>query len=78
MLANSAVGTFIDTTLSYTKRPGTTGLTYAIQDSTDLGVTDPWTEVTGGAYVNNASTISFTLTPGVPAKNFLRLQVQSN
>jgi sulfatase modifying factor 1 len=77
-VANPSVGTFTGTTLSYTKRLGTTGLTFAIQRSTDLGATDPWTEVAGGTYVNNSSTISYTFTPGIPANQFLRLQVQSN
>ncbi len=77
-VANAAVGTFATNVLSYTKRTGTNGLTYAIQKSTDLGTTDPWIEVTGGSYVNDATTISFTLTPGTPAKNFLRLKVLSN
>jgi autotransporter-associated beta strand protein len=75
---NPAISTFSEGTLSFSKREGTSGLTYAIQKSTDLGMTDPWIEVTGGSYVNNASIISFTLTPGTPAKNFLRLQVLSN
>jgi autotransporter-associated beta strand protein len=75
---NAAVGTFAANVLSYTKRAGTNGLTYAIQKSTDLGTTDPWIEVTGGSYVNDATTISYTLTPGTPAKNFLRLKVLSN
>ena len=77
-VASAAVGTFAANVLSYTKRTGTNGLTYAIQKSTDLGTTDPWIEVTGGSYVNDATTISFTLTPGTPAKNFLRLKVLSN
>jgi autotransporter-associated beta strand protein len=77
-VANASVGTFAANVLSYTKRAGTNGLTYAIQKSTDLGTTDPWIEVTGGSYVNDATTISFTLTPGTPAKNFLRLKVLSN
>jgi autotransporter-associated beta strand protein len=77
-VANAAVGTFAANVLSYTKRAGTNGLTYAIQKSTDLGTIDPWIEVTGGSYVNDATTISFTLTPGTPEKNFLRLKVLSN
>ena len=77
-VANSSIGTFSANTLSFTKRTGTSGLTYAIQDSTDLGVADTWAEVTGGSYVNDTSTITYTLTPGSPAKNFLRLQVLSN
>ena len=75
---NPTVGTLSGNTLSFTKRPGTTGLTYSIQDSTDVGIADPWAEVTGGSYVNNATTISYTFTLGAPARNFLRLQVQSN
>ncbi len=75
---NPSVGTLSGNTLSFTKRVGTSGLTYAIQDSTDLGITDVWAEVTGGSYVNNATTIFYTFTPGTPARNFLRLQVQSN
>jgi autotransporter-associated beta strand protein len=77
-VGNPAIGTFSAGTLSFTKAAGTSGLTYAIQKSTDLGLTDAWIEVSGGSYVNDASTISFTLTPGTPAKNFLRLQVLSN
>ncbi len=75
---NTAVGALTANTLTFTKRPGTSGLTYAIQDSTDLGATDPWAEVTGGSYVNNATTISYTFAPGTPPSNFLRLRVQSN
>jgi autotransporter-associated beta strand protein len=76
-VGNPVISTFSGGTLSFTKAAGTNGLTYAIQESTDLTT---WTEVTGGSYVNNeiSSTISFTLTPGTPAKQFLRLQVLSN
>ena len=79
-VANPTVGTFNGTLLSFTKRPGTSGLSYAIQKSTDLGLTEAWAAVTGvpPLYVNDGSTISYTLTPGAPAKNFLRLQVLSN
>ena len=75
----AAPGSFNGTTLSFTKRAGTSGLTYAIEESTDLGVTVPWTEVAAGpSYLNDATTISYTLTPGAPAKHFLRLKVASN
>jgi fibronectin-binding autotransporter adhesin len=77
-LPNATIGSFNGTLLSFTKASGTSGLTYAIQKSTDLGINDAWIEASGGSYVNDASTISFTLTPGTPAKNFLRLQVLSN
>ena len=59
--------------LSFTKRGGTSGLTYAILESTDLGNADDWTEVSGGLYVNDPTTISYTLTPGTPPNNFIRL-----
>ncbi|MGB6223673.1 hypothetical protein [Haloferula sp.] len=72
---NAAVGTLTDTSLSFTKRDDAVGLTYAIQESTDLGVSDDWTEVTGETYVNDVTTISFGFTPGTPAANFLRLEI---
>ena len=75
MVANPTIGTFTANTLSFTKRGDATGHTYAIQDSTDLGIADAWAEVPGGSYVNSATTISYTLTPGTPPRNFIRLKV---
>ena len=76
-VSNASIGSFNGTLLSFSKRLDASGLTYAIQDSTDLGIADTWTEV--GSYTENtASTISYTLTPGTPVRNFLRLQVLSN
>ncbi len=75
---NPPVSAFTSNTLSFTKRPGTSGLVYSIQESIDLGVSDVWSEVTGGMYVNNGSIISYTFNPGSPVKSFLRLKVQSN
>ena len=76
-VANAAAGSLSGTTLSYSKRPGTSGLTYAIEDSTDLGVGDPWQEVPAGpAYVNDGTTISYTM-PAGPARNFIRLRVSN-
>ena len=72
---NASVGSFASNVLSYTKRGDATGLTYAIEESTGLV---SWQEVSGGSYVNNATTISYTLTPGTPTKNFTRLRVTSN
>jgi hypothetical protein len=72
---NATIGSFTGNALSFTKRAVTSGLTYAIQQSTDLTT---WTEVTGGSYVNDATTISFPLTPDTSAKKFLRLQVRSD
>jgi autotransporter-associated beta strand protein len=73
-----AAGSFIANTLSFAKRADTTGLTYAIEESTDLGNLDDWEEVTGDSYVNNPEAISYTPTPGSPPRNFIRLQVLSN
>ena len=79
-VSNATVGTFNGTTLSFSKRAGTTGLTYTIEKSTDLGITDAWAAVTGvpPVYVNDGSIISYTLTPGSPVNTFLRLRVFSN
>lgn len=73
-VANSTIGSFVDNLLSYTKNTAATGLTYAIEESTDLGVTDDWTEVSGAEYTNDGSTISYDLPVGTP-KNFIRLSV---
>jgi autotransporter-associated beta strand protein len=74
-LNNTLAGTLNGRTLTYTKRPGANGLTYSIQQSSDL-IT--WIEVSGATYINNATTISFTQPPGLLLKYFLRLQVLSN
>ena len=72
---NASVGSFTGTSLSFTKRGDAVGLTYAIEESTDLGATDDWAEVSGDSYVNDANTISYGFTPGTPAMNYLRLEV---
>ncbi|MFM7179863.1 MAG: beta strand repeat-containing protein, partial [Verrucomicrobiales bacterium] len=77
---NPNIGSFDGTTLSFTKRSGTSGLIYAIEESISLGVAPtPWTEVTdnppSNPYVNDSTTISYKLTPGTPVKNFVRLRV---
>jgi autotransporter-associated beta strand protein len=72
---NSTVGSFTGTSLSFTKRSGTSGLAYAIQESIDLGIADDWDEVTGVNYTNHSNMISYSFTAGTPEKNFLRLQV---
>ncbi len=74
---NPAVGSFDGTTLSFIKRAGINGLTYAIHESTDLGTGEAWAEVSGSSYVNNDGVISYDF-PGGSPRNFLRLQVTSN
>jgi autotransporter-associated beta strand protein len=71
-VANPSVGTLTGKTLSFSKRADASGLTYEIEKSSDLGISDPWTVVT--PTVNDASTISYTLPDG-PAKNFQRLKI---
>lgn len=74
--ANGSVGILSGNTLSFTKRlPLASDITYAIEESTDLGIADAWEEVpTGPSYVNDGNTISYAL-PGGPAKDFQRLKV---
>jgi hypothetical protein len=72
---NPTIGTLTGTSLSFSKRLDATDITYAIEESTDLGITDDWDEVSGLNYVNDPNTVSYSFTPGTPPKNFLRLQV---
>ncbi|MCU0795185.1 MAG: autotransporter-associated beta strand repeat-containing protein [Akkermansiaceae bacterium] len=74
---NSAIGSFDGSTLSFDKRqtPAITGISYAIEESTDLGAADAWEEVSGVNYINNPTTISYSLDPGSSVKNFIRLRV---
>lgn len=74
---NPSPGSFNGSTLSFEKRrtPAVTGIFYAIEESTDLGVADAWHEVGGGNYVNDAATVSYSIAPGASPRNFLRLRV---
>ncbi|MEN8663218.1 MAG: hypothetical protein ABF330_12090 [Lentimonas sp.] len=74
-VSNSTVGDFTGLTLSFSKRqevPAVGGITYAIEQSTDLGVTDTWEAVT--PTVDDLNSISYTL-PGAVPKDFVRLKV---
>lgn len=73
-LPNGSTGTFTGLTLSFTKRIGISGITYAIEQSSNLGPSAVWTEVSGPSYINNATTISYTL-PSGPMMMFVRLRV---
>jgi autotransporter-associated beta strand protein len=66
-------GTLTGTSLSFAKRGGVYGgdITYEIESSDNLGISDPWSTVT--PTLDNASTISYTL-PN-PGDNFARLKV---
>lgn len=63
-------------TITFTKRgaPYGSDVSYTIQTSTDLGITDPWATPSSGV-IENATTISYTFTPSTPVKNFSRLMV---
>ncbi|GAA5483379.1 hypothetical protein Hsar01_02610 [Haloferula sargassicola] len=75
-VGNGSPGTFDGSTLSFTKSATErTDVTYTIETSSDLGVSDPWTPVT--ADTNDASTISYTL-PTSGARLFARLVVTQN
>lgn len=72
---DATIGTFTGGTLSFTKRPEAvtnTDVTYAIEQSDDLGVTDPWEVVT--PTTNTATAISYLLPVG-QTKSFARLKV---
>jgi hypothetical protein len=74
-VSNSTVGTYSGLTVTFLKRqedPAVGGITYAIEQSTDLGVTDTWAEVT--AKTDTLTEISYEM-PGTEAKDFVRLKV---
>ncbi|MBB5350100.1 hypothetical protein HNR46_000321 [Haloferula luteola] len=75
-VADGSPGSFDGSLLSFTKSTEErTDITYSIEVSTDLGVTDPWVAVTPDT--NDTSTIAYTLPEG-SAKLFARLVVTQN
>jgi autotransporter-associated beta strand protein len=72
-VANGSLGIFATGTLSFDKRqPLDADLTYVIEESDDLGISDPWAAVT--PTVNSSTVISYTL-PTAGEKLFTRLKV---
>ena len=69
-------GVLSGNTIIFTKRgvPYGSDITYDIESSTLL-TTGSWTTLAKPPVVENASSISYTFTPGSPAKNFARLKV---
>ena len=66
-VTNGSPGTLVGTLLSFAKTAEAVAngdVTYAIEESDDLGQTDPWHVVT--PTTDNATTISFQLPPGKP------------
>jgi autotransporter-associated beta strand protein len=74
-IPNPIVSSLANNTLSFTKRASTNGLTYIIEVSTDIGITDPWAKAMGPGYTNTANTIAYTFTPGIPSRLYVRLKV---
>jgi len=72
-MPNAAIGTFSGGTLTYDKRPGTSGLTYVIETSPDLQ--PPWTARVTQAPGNTEATISYLLPTG-HSTLFARLRVE--
>lgn len=78
LVAEGSPGTLTGGLLSFSKGAeavANNDITYAIEESDDLGVGDPWETVTPD--VNDASTISYTLPTGQPSI-FARLVVTQN
>jgi len=73
---DASLGTLTDGTLGFTKRPEavTNGdVTYQIEESDDLDITDPWQVVTPTS--NTPMAITFALLPPGPPKKFARLKI---
>lgn len=72
--SDGSPGTLSGSLLSFNKRLeayNNGDVTYVIEESSDLGITDPWSPVTPDA--NNSSVISYTI-PSGPGDNFARLK----
>lgn len=69
-------GVLSGNTITFNKRgaPHGADLSYAIEVSTDLGLSDPWL-VTATGVTDTAASITYTFTPGTPVKNFARLKL---
>ena len=73
--SDGAPGTFSGGTLTFNKRPvavSNNDVTYLIEESDDLGISDPWQPVTPAS--NTPTEITYTLPTGAP-KKFSRLKV---
>jgi autotransporter-associated beta strand protein len=77
-VSNASTSTIANGVFSFAKRADVAGITYAIEESTDLGVSDAWQEVSGESYINGAEIISYAPSPGAADKNFVRLKISMN
>lgn len=74
--SDGSVGTLTGGLLSFTKRAVAVAngdVTYQIEESDDLGITDPWEVITPTS--NTDSLITFLLQPPGPPKKFARLRI---
>lgn len=72
-VSDAPAGSLDGLLVTYTKRVGATGITYSLEESSDLGIIDLWTPATPTTDVS--SVITYTLTAPTPTKNFVRLVV---
>ena len=72
-VSDGPAGTFTGGLLSFAKRTDASGITCAIQESDDLGVSDPWAPAT--ATTDTAAEITWQMLPADRAKRFARLVV---
>lgn len=75
-LADGPAGSFANGLLSFAKREDASGISYVIEESDDLGVTDPWTAVT--PTTDTATEITWAMLPADRAKRFARLSVTAS
>jgi fibronectin-binding autotransporter adhesin len=73
-VSNTSISSFSANTISFTKREGTSGISYDIEISTLL-TAESWTTLAKPPVVESPSVISYTFTPGTPEKQFARLKV---
>lgn len=75
--ATPAPGVWSGNTIAFTKGAdaiANADVNYIIETSTDLGVSDPWTAAITHNAPDPSTTITYTFTPGSPAKKFARLR----
>jgi autotransporter-associated beta strand protein len=77
-VSNASPSAITNGVFSFAKRADVAGLTYTIEESTDLGVSDSWQEVNGASYINATETISYAPSPGAANKIFVRLKISMN
>lgn len=72
-------GVLTGDSITFNKRGAPYGgdISYVIEISTDLGITDDW-DVAEGGVTNVPASISYQFTPGAPVRNFARLRVIKN